>query len=99
MTDKLLLTDRDVENIYGIPRSTQAKGRIAALHDAGDAGITALEVSTWALRLAHYVMKLKKLGLSIDMVREKHAGPVLGWHGRYILCSGVQILEQDRRPV
>ena len=29
MTDKVLLTDRDVENIYGIPRSTQAKGRMA----------------------------------------------------------------------
>lgn len=29
MTDKLLLTARDVENIYGIPRSTQAKSRMA----------------------------------------------------------------------
>jgi predicted DNA-binding transcriptional regulator AlpA len=29
MTDKLLLTDRDVENAYGIPRSTQAKGRMS----------------------------------------------------------------------
>ena len=29
MSEKLLLTDRDVENIYGIPRSTQAKGRMA----------------------------------------------------------------------
>ena len=28
MADKLLLTDRDVENIYGIPRSTQANGRM-----------------------------------------------------------------------
>jgi hypothetical protein len=28
MSEKILLTDRDVENIYGIPRSTQAKGRM-----------------------------------------------------------------------
>ncbi len=28
MTDKLLLTDRDVEELFGIPRSTQAKGRM-----------------------------------------------------------------------
>jgi predicted DNA-binding transcriptional regulator AlpA len=28
MSEKVLLTDRDVENIYGIPRSTQAKGRM-----------------------------------------------------------------------
>jgi len=42
-------------------------------------------------------MKLKRLGLSIDMVREKHAGPVPGWHGRYILRTGIQILEQNGR--
>jgi hypothetical protein len=29
MSDKVLLTDRDVESIYGIPRSTQAKGRMS----------------------------------------------------------------------
>jgi hypothetical protein len=89
--------------ILGADRVCEVEGQeartLAALHDAGDAGITALGVSTWALRLAHYVMKLKKLGLSIDMVREKHAGPVPGWHGRYILRSGVQILEQDGRAV
>ena len=28
MSEKVLLTDRDVENVYGIPRSTQAKGRM-----------------------------------------------------------------------
>ena len=87
--------------IVGTDRIYEVEGQEArtftALHDAGDAGITALEVSTWALRLAHYVMKLKKRGLTIEMVREKHAGPVPGWHGRYILRSGVQILEQYGR--
>jgi hypothetical protein len=43
------------------------------------------------------VMKLKRLGLSIDMVREKHSGPAPGWHGRYFLRSGIQFLEQTRR--
>jgi hypothetical protein len=28
VSDKVLLNDRDVETIYGIPRSTQAKGRM-----------------------------------------------------------------------
>ena len=28
MSEKVLLTDRDVEAIYGIPRSTQAKARM-----------------------------------------------------------------------
>lgn len=29
MTDKLLLTPDDVERVYGIPKSTQAKGRMS----------------------------------------------------------------------
>jgi hypothetical protein len=82
--------------IVGADRVCEVEGQeartLTALHDAGAAGITALEVSTWALRLAHYVMKLKKLGLSIDMVREKHAGPVPGWHGRYVLRSPIEVL-------
>lgn len=85
--------------ILGADRICEVEGQeartLAALHDAGATGITALEVSTWALRLAHYVMKLKKLGLSIDMVREKHSGPVPGWHGRYILRSQVSILDKS----
>lgn len=28
MSEKFLLTDRDIESVYGIPRSTQAKGRM-----------------------------------------------------------------------
>ena len=87
--------------ILGTDRIFEVEGQEArtliALHCAGDKGITALEVSTWALRLAHYVMKLKRLGLSIDMVREKHSGPAPGWHGRYFLRSGIQFLEQTRR--
>ena len=67
---------------------------LAALHDAGSVGITALEVSTWALRLAHYVMKLKRHGLAIDMVREKHSGPVPGWHGRYVLRTRIELLDR-----
>ena len=85
--------------ILGADRICEVEGQeartLTAVYDAGNVGITALEVSTWALRLAHYVMKLKKLGLSIDTVREKLAGAVPGWHDRYILRSGVQILEQD----
>jgi hypothetical protein len=83
--------------IAGENRVCQVEGQeartLAALYDAGPAGITALEMSTWALRLAHYVMKLKKQGLSIEMLREKHAGPVPGWHGRYVLRSQIEILE------
>jgi len=64
-----------------------------ALHAAGAAGITALEVSTWALRLAHYCYKLKKLGLTIDCEREPHGGIAPGKHGRYRLRTAVEIIE------
>jgi hypothetical protein len=64
-----------------------------ALVAAGTAGITSLEVSTWALRLAHYCFKLKKQGLIIECERERHGGPVPGKHGRYRLHTPVQIVE------
>jgi hypothetical protein len=87
--------------ITGIDRLYSVEGQesrtLQALVAAGSAGITALEVSTWALRLAHHVWKLKKLGVTIDTVREKHAGPAPGVHGRYILRNSIEIVDQDRR--
>ena len=86
--------------IVGTDRVCEVEGQEArtleALYEAGDRGITAQEVSTWALRLAHYVMKLKRLGLSIDMEREKHGGPVAGWHGRYSLKTKIEIVASAR---
>ena len=69
---------------------------LLALHNAGAAGVTALEVSNWALRLSHYVFKLRALGLSIDMEHEQHDGPVPGRHGRYFLRSGIWIIDAGR---
>ncbi|MDE2467139.1 MAG: hypothetical protein KGO02_26015 [Alphaproteobacteria bacterium] len=69
---------------------------LLALYNAGAAGLTALEVSNWALRLSHYVYKLRALGLSIDMEREQHGGPIPGRHGRYFLRSGIRIINTGR---
>lgn len=66
---------------------------ILALVEAGPRGVTSLEISSWALRLAHYAMKLRRAGLVIDMVREKHDGPVRGHHGRYFLRSRVRLID------
>jgi len=68
----------------------QTAKALMALAAAGEHGCTALEVSSWALRFAHYVLCLRRLGLQIDMQREPHSG---GWHGRYRLRSGVEIIE------
>ena len=68
---------------------------LLALVAAGDRGITALEVSNWALRLSAYVFELRnRFGLEVAMEREAHdglCGP--GWHGRYRLLSSVELVE------
>ena len=67
---------------------------LVALVSAGGAGVTALEMSSWALRLAAYVKPLRDdFGLSIETVRELHDG---GWHGRYVLHTPVSIVEDAR---
>ena len=70
------------------------KGQIArtliTLVNAGTAGVTALEVVSWAFRLSHYVMVLRhKHRLAIQMHWEAHEG---GKHGRYVLRTTVAIV-------
>jgi hypothetical protein len=76
----------------------QVARTLAALINAGKAGVTAGEVCSWALRLAHYVMCLRRLGLPIDMALEPHRD---GNHGRYRLLVDVRILsvEHERAEV
>lgn len=66
----------------------QTARSLVALHRAGPRGITALELSSWAFRLAHYIMELRRLGLDIETVREPHPG---GWHGRYVLHTQIEM--------
>lgn len=64
---------------------------LAELVRRGGAGVTALEVNSWAYRLGAYVHRLRHdFGLAIETVREPHEG---GWHGRYVLRSAVVIAE------
>lgn len=67
-----------------------ARSLVALVKEMGS-GVTALEVSSWALRFAAYCHDLRhKHGLVIDTIRESHAG---GWHGRHVLRSPVEIVE------
>jgi hypothetical protein len=69
----------------------QTARALVALVKAGPAGVTALEVNSWAFRQAAYVHRLRtENGLAIVTEREKHDG---GWHGRYVLCCPVTLLE------
>ena len=67
----------------------QTAKALEALVERGAAGVTSLEVSSWALRLSAYVHDLRHdYGLTIETVREDHEG---GWHARYRLASPVTI--------
>jgi len=71
------------------PVSGQVARTVKALLHSGKRGVTALEMSTWALRLAAYIETLRnRHGLSISCERETHTG---GWHGRYRLHTPIKI--------
>jgi hypothetical protein len=68
--------------------SGQNAKAIRALVLAGEQGVTALEVATWAYRFAAYCHELRKQGLDIETLREAHNG---GWHGRHALRTLVRL--------
>lgn len=59
-----------------------------------DSGITALEVSSWALRLSAYIHQLRALNLSIVTEDEAHDG---GQHARYVLKTPIQIVKVEEK--
>lgn len=75
------------------------KGRMAwALHalvEAGERGCT--PVDRPAPRWSDYIFKLRKAGLAIETLDEAHGGAYSGSHGRYVLRSPVQVMEEARR--
>ena len=67
---------------------------LLALVRAGDRGITALEMSSWAYRLGAYVHRLRTLhGLDIETLHETH-NDMGDWHARYVLHHVVILLSQ-----
>jgi hypothetical protein len=70
-------------------------GRVAwTLHQlmtAGASGCTTIDNP--APRWSDYVFKLRREGVEIETVTEKHGGTYAGHHARYILRSPVEILE------
>lgn len=69
---------------------------LVELVKAGAKGITSQDVGGWAVRLSHYVFKLRTVyGLTIETVEEKHGGAYPGKHGRYFLRSLVRLLDDQ----
>jgi Winged helix domain len=63
------------------------------LNAAGERGCTPIE--TPGPRWSGYVHDVRKLGIVIETVRERHGGPFPGEHARYVLRSRVDIIESD----
>ena len=94
---KLRALVRDGEGLFDT-RKIEPVGRdaqtLAELVKAGSKGITSQDVGGWAVRLSHYVFKLRKTyGLEISMTEETHGGEFPGKHGRYRLLSDVRLLD------
>ena len=70
-------------------REAWALNRLLAV---GDKGLTSIDEP--GVRLAHYVMKIRRAGIAVEMVREKNlTGSYGGNFGRYFLKTPVVIVE------
>ena len=81
--------------LNGIERTISGRiaWALAELAKAGANGCTPID--TPGPRWSDYVYKLKKEGISVETVTEKHGGAFAGHHARYVLRSPVQILETE----
>jgi hypothetical protein len=65
---------------------------LAALIDAGERGCTPLDHV--GPRWSGYVHKLRKAGVVVETIRERHGGPFAGQHARYVLCSALTVVDR-----
>jgi hypothetical protein len=67
---------------------------LSELIAGGMIGVTPLENP--APRWSHYVFKLRRAGLAIETIDEKHGGPYAGLHARYVLKTPLTVIETVR---
>ncbi len=86
---KLTATVFDAKKPRKIVLQGQQARTLKSLVERKTDGVTALEISSWALRLSAYVHILRHdYGLAIETQWEKHPG---GQHARYVLHTPVEI--------
>lgn len=76
------------------------KGRVAwCLHrlaTAGEHGVTPIEYP--APRWSDYVFKLRKSGVTVETIDEKHGGAYAGLHAKYVLRTPLEIIATETAP-
>jgi hypothetical protein len=97
MSDVQLLRIRTLPDGVVLQFSGRAAWALDCLVKAGDAGCT--PICRPGPRWAAYVFKLKRAGLVIDTVNERHAAPYPGNHARYVLRTRVEIIETVTQKV
>ena len=96
-----LIVTAKVREVDGTERVIKVPGQagraLLELVRAGREGLTALDLGSWALRLAVYISTLRhRHGLIIETAPEPHEGPGgRGTHGRYVLRTHVRIVHVE----
>jgi len=68
---------------------------LSQLIAAGPRGVTPIERP--APRWSHYVYRLRRSGIPIKTLPEKHGGAFAGRHGRYVLSAPVIVVSDERK--
>ena len=90
MSDIRLLTVRILPDGDGRTFKGRFAWALAALIGAGERGATPIDHP--GPRWSHYVYVLRRAGLEIETLDERHAGPYPGRHARYVLRSPVEVV-------
>lgn len=64
---------------------------LAALIAADERGCTPIDHP--GPRWSAYVHKLRRAGIDVETIRERHGGPFAGDHARYVLRTRLRIIE------
>jgi hypothetical protein len=79
----------------------RCRGRVAwtlvELIRAGSRGVAPVERP--APRWSDYVAKLRRKGLAIETIKERHGGRFPGRHGRYMLRTSVRLIAIERPSI
>jgi hypothetical protein len=77
----------DSRDLTIVGRDAWALGHLL---QAGERGCTLIEQPE--PRWSHYVDKIRKAGIVIEIATENHAGAFAGHHARYVLRSRIAVL-------